>query len=350
MALVGQGLIGRERLRALHALRDTTDSSIEIVGILDPYVEESDGELITPPRLRSLADLVDCKPDQTFVAVPHDSAVPIALELLRVGCRVHLEKPMGMNLSQAQALYSASQPQSQLTVGFNYPFMAGVAALLNDMQSGQFGDVISVSMILGHGGSPGDGSSWKLDPLRSGGGCLLDPGVHLLHLCKLMFGDVTPVSCLEWTGFWNTGIEEEATVTLFAEQTIINISLSIVHWRSTFRIEVNGTLGYGRVEGRGRSYGKQIYTRGERWAWRSGRNQAETEKIVGVDDCDDSFFKETKDVLCLSSTPSQVCTDLVALEVMELLDEIRGLSHRLQKKTDSDGLVSRTGRDHERTR
>ena len=94
------------------------------------------------------------------------------LELLirhKEGTRVHVEKPLGRDLPEAKYLYSLDSSGSFLTVGFNYRFFRGVEGLLRDIQHGVSGEVISVEMILGHGGAPADKTSWKLDPLLAGG-------------------------------------------------------------------------------------------------------------------------------------------------------------------------------------
>jgi hypothetical protein len=132
-----------------------------------------------------------------------------------------------------------------------------------------------------------------------------------------------PVVCQTWEGFWNTGIEEEAHVLMLSGNTIINLAVSVVRWRSLFRIEVQGVEGYGRVEGRGRSYGTQTYLRGRRWAWQSGKAQAETEELVCVDNCLRSFELETADVLGISSTKRRFSSGLDGLRTMQLLDSIQ---------------------------
>src|ERR1035441_4976780 len=75
----------------------------------------------------------------------------------------------------------------------------GIRQAIRDALSGQFGTLINVSMVLGHGGAPGMEKGWKLDPIRAGGGCLIDPGIHLLDLCNLLAPEgLEPVGGTEW--------------------------------------------------------------------------------------------------------------------------------------------------------
>jgi predicted dehydrogenase len=137
-------------------------------------------------------------------------------------------------------------------------------------------------------------------------------------------GEIQVGNVSTWRGFWNTGIEEEAQVLMHSGRSIINLQLSVVRWRSTFRIEINGDEGYGIVEGRGRSYGKQRYVRGKRWGWSSGKPQKETEELVVETDGDDVFQKEISALFSGDSKGSiGPCNGKEALASMTLLEACR---------------------------
>ena len=326
VGLVGLGLIGAERLTAIRSLAARfPEARLELVGTFEPGVPHPSVD--APPKLfGELSGLIAAAPDLAVVAVPHDVAGEITSTLLGSGIRVHVEKPLGRTGLEARAISQNATRASHLTVGFNYRFLPGVAALLEDASFGWFGDLISVNMSLGHGGAPGDEGSWKLDPIRAGGGCLIDPGVHFLDIAMLLAGrDLEVVGGSTWSGFWNTGIEEEAKFILTNSLgTMLSIDLSVVRWRSTFRIEVHGNEGYGIVQGRNRSYGPQEYRRGHRGAWRSGCSQAESEELVVASSGADSFADELRSVLGLGEpTTTTVCSADEACHTMDLLDRVR---------------------------
>jgi predicted dehydrogenase len=238
--------------------------------------------------------------------------VPVAVQALRHGLRVLLEKPLGRNEEEAEEISAAAGDNDQLVLGLNYRFMPGVAALVRDFGAGRFGKVISVALKLGHGGRPGDEKSWKLDPIRCGGGALLDPGIHVLDLSRHLLGhDISVRSVTTWSGFWKTGIEEYVSVAAECQGAVINLDVSVVRWRSEFNIQVLGTDGYGTVFGRGGNYGRQIYRRGKRWGWQQAQSQSASEEIVVDDACENSFADELEAVLGLSpvSHPPLVTRD-----------------------------------------
>ena len=127
-------------------------------------------------------------------------------------------------------------------------------------------------------------------------------------------------------GFWKTGVEEEATIILSSKEIpIINISLSITKWRSTFQINGNGYRGYWRLDGRGRSYGNQTYIVGKRWGWLSGKKQKYTEKILSNSKEDKVFFNEMNSILKKIKsykTDTKLCDEKDAIKTMKLIKDI----------------------------
>ncbi len=326
VALVGLGLIGHERLQALEALR-RQGRSVSVAGLMDPdsaRLQEAEQRCGATP-VSDLASLIALEPDWFVVATPHDSAVEIVPRLLATGACVLLEKPLGRSLAEAEALVRLSAP-GQLWVGLNYRFFAGISALITDLRRGAFGGPIALNAVIGHGGAPGMERSWKLDPARAGGGALIDPGIHLLDLALLVAREALEVQgASTWAGFWGTGVEEECHLLLSGERLpAANLQMSIVRWRSTFRLELHGDEGYGVVEGRGRSYGPQTYRRARRWGWQKAASQAESEELVLESSGDDVFVREL-DALLFGSRDDVVapCDGNQALAGMRLLEACR---------------------------
>jgi predicted dehydrogenase len=302
VGIVGAGLIGQERIKALLKIKESV-GSIDIVGFFDPsqtIVDKLSGQLSLKSFL-SLESLLSENLDWVFIAVPHDMTVTVAISAINSGANILVEKPLGRSLEEAEKVIAkAKQCGKKINVGMNYRFFRGVAALIDDVKRKKFGDIISAKFVLAHGNSPGMEKSWKLSKERCGGGCLIDPGIHIFDLIDCVVqGEKQVHSVSDWKGFWNTGIEEEVHMILRSQHgTVITGDISLNRWRSEFSICINGTEGYGRVKGRGRSYGNQEYVTGTRWAWQDGCSQAESERvIVNNYDASDSFYWETVAVL-----------------------------------------------------
>jgi len=327
VSLVGAGLIGKERLLSLKALQKK-GRKVEIVGIFDPFAgdkKEISKEFNTK-FFESIDSLFKADSDWVFIATPHDDAVEISKKALQKGFNVLVEKPLGRSYKEAKSIFDCIRKKNQLWVGFNYRFFDGISAVVSDIKRGEFGDIISINILMGHGGNPKDKQGWKLNMRKAGGCCLIDPGVHLLDICQLVAKRKLEVVCgIPWKGFWKTGIEEEASLLLRFGRTAINFQVSVVKWASTFRMEINGTKKYGVVTGRNRSYGDQQYIVGERWGWMKGGTQKDSEKTILVSANADSFTKEIDALLFGNSAKNSLkpCSGKEALEVMKFLDKCR---------------------------
>jgi len=328
VAVIGVGLIGRERLQALASLK-AEGRQIAIAGIYDSNRElgQSTAFEYGTSAFGSVESLLREDLDWIVIALPHDSAVQVAHAALNSGASVLMEKPMGRDLNEATKLVQSGG--ERLHVGFNYRFYEGISHAVRDIRSGRFGKLASIEFVLGHGCAPGQEKTWKLDEVIAGGGCLIDPGVHLLDLCvQLAPNGLKTLGGSSWRGFWNTGIEEEVSLLLQAGEFSINLRISLVAWRSTFLMRINGTDGYGIVTGRNRSYGKQQYTIGKRWGWREADSQAASEVVELEDDGLDVLKRETEALFFGSHEKKdwpRNATAQDALDVMKLLDEIRAV-------------------------
>jgi len=303
IGIIGAGLIGAERADALIKLSKFTSGKIMLTKVVDvdskalKSIYEKFGVQVS----NDVMSIFNEKLDWIFICTPHIFIKPLVLKCFEHGCHVLVEKPLGRSLLECDEILGKKPEHINLMVGFNYRFFNGVEALLADVKNKKFGKLISVNMVLGHGNSPGMENSWKLNKEQCGGGCLIDPGIHLIDLVRI----ISNSSSLRfrggstWTGFWKTGVEEEAHILMSNDNNLtFNLQISLNRWRSSFFVEVNGEDGYGILEGRGRSYGLQSYKTGRRWAWMDGINQAKSEiVIVEPYTADNSFLKETASIL-----------------------------------------------------
>jgi predicted dehydrogenase len=315
VAVMGCGGMGKKRIEALKML-EAEHTPVKYIGVSDEarYLD-----------YESLDDILLDKPDWILVCLPHDVAVDTACKALDAGVKVFMEKPMGRDLFEALRLSETEHyaGEGRLFVGMNYRFYPGVIALMKDLKSGYFGDLISVEMTLGHGGKPGDEKTWKLDPKRNGG-ALLDPGIHLLDLAQQIApGEFGLHRGVEVTrAFWKTGIVEEDVALLEGSTAHFVLTSSIVRWRNTFRIQVNGTDGYGIVERRGGNYGPQTYRRGKRWGWQNSGSHWPEDWVVRQGNCESVFADELRELFFPSGKEPHVCTSVEALETMKLYDRL----------------------------
>ena len=312
--VIGTGLLGRERINVLRRLRDD-GFDIDRIYAYDSRSQDSSLKVEYVEKEK----ITDLDIDWAIIAVPHNFASEYIKLVAPMGCKILLEKPMGRSLEEAEEIYNAMIFPEQIFMGFNYRFYRGVRSLAEDIRDNAFGNLVGIDITLGHGGKPEDASNWQVSPTGCGRNSLLDPGIHMLDLINWFYPDrAIPLYGREWRGSWNTGIGEENHLLLDINGAVVNIQTSLVRWRSSFEIRVNGTEGYGVVSGKGRSFGCQTYIRGKKWGWQNGKSQKDSEELVIADDCSNSFYDEMRSLL---NQVGDNCTAYEGLRNMKLYNE-----------------------------
>jgi 1,5-anhydro-D-fructose reductase (1,5-anhydro-D-mannitol-forming) len=303
VAVIGHGLIGRQRAAAIAALAGEPGATCALAATVDPAPRAADLYGATP----HFARLEDCPPssyDAAVIAVPHDLASPLARAALAQGKPVLVEKPLGLDGAEARALAAAASGTHSF-VGYNYRYLPTMREAFGRIARGELGALRAVDVFLGHGGHPGSAEGWKLRPERAGGGVILDPGVHLFDLLLCLEPRLALRHVTATRGFWKTGIEEDVVVVMSHGDLMATVRVSHIRWVNTFRIEIGGDGGYVHIDGRGGSYGPQVARFGRRWAWNDGRGhtQRESEETNDFGLANRSLDVETAEVIRRWSMP-----------------------------------------------
>jgi predicted dehydrogenase len=257
VGIVGCGLIGHKRAEALGA-------GDAVVGAFDPVAERA-GDLVAAhggmafPDLDSLLGLT---PDVVVVAATHDELAPLTLRALEAGAHVLVEKPAGLGSTQIRALAAAAERTGRrVKVGFNHRFHPGLRDLAAEVHSGDHGELMHVRGRYGHGGRVGYDREWRADARRSGGGELIDQGMHLLDLTHWLAGELPLHSAILRTQFWDTPVEDNAMLLLgqgdsrTAPWAMLHVTWT--EWKNMFSLEVYCRTAKLQVDGLVRSYGPQ---------------------------------------------------------------------------------------------
>src|SRR5439155_23801289 len=126
---------------------------------------------------------------------------------------------------------------------------------------GAIGRLMFVRGRYGHGGRPGYESEWRADPAISGGGELIDQGVHLIDLSRWFLGDFVTVNGFAHTYFWQMPVDDNAFLTLrTASGQTAFLHVSCTEWKNLFSFEIYGREGKLHIDGLGGSYGVERLT------------------------------------------------------------------------------------------
>jgi predicted dehydrogenase len=137
----------------------------------------------------------DRQVDVVSVALPNFLHAPVSIQMLEAGKHVMCEKPMAMNVAEAEAMEKAARKSGKLfMMHFNTRFAPASMYMKKVVGSGILGDVYYVKTgWLRRRGIPGAGG-WFTIRDKSGGGPLIDLGVHRIDLALWLLGHPTPVS------------------------------------------------------------------------------------------------------------------------------------------------------------
>lgn len=135
--------------------------------------------------------------DAVSVAVPNYLHKPITIDALNAGKHVMVEKPMALNAKEGQEMLdSAKKNGLKLMLHFNNRYRGDVQVIKRYVDAGDFGDIyFAKTGWIRRRGVPGAGS-WFCNKALSGGGPLIDLGVHVIDMTMYMMGSPKPVSVM----------------------------------------------------------------------------------------------------------------------------------------------------------
>jgi predicted dehydrogenase len=263
VAIVGCGLIGEKRAAALEA-------EDELLGCYD--IDAASAQALAARHggdaYPTLDELLDAHPDVVVVATVHDRLAELTELALDAGAHVLVEKPAGVAGDQIDRLIqSARSARRMVKVGFNHRFHPGIARAVEEVHSGRHGELMHLRARYGHGGRLGYDREWRTQPEHSGGGELIDQGMHLLDLSHWLAGPLPLHSALLRTHFWDTTVEDNAALLLGEPNSRSDpwamLHVSWTEWKNLFSLEIYCRTAKLQVDGLVRSYGPQqltIYT------------------------------------------------------------------------------------------
>ena len=282
VAIAGCGLIGRKRAGVL----GPTDT---LLGATDVIAERA-ADLVAAyggVACRTFDELLGLGADVVIVSAIHDTLAPLTERALAAGAHVLVEKPAGLGTAEIDALINAAASSAgRVKVGFNHRFHPAIAELAEEVHAGEHGDLMHLRARYGHGGRPGYDQEWRSQPALSGGGELIDQGMHLLDLTRWIAGPLRLHSAMLRTHFWDTRVEDNAALILGEGDTRTGpwamLHVTWTEWKNLFSIEVYCKTAKLQVDGLVRSYGPQTL-RIYRMSPRLGPPELE-ERAYGTDD------------------------------------------------------------------
>jgi predicted dehydrogenase len=178
LGFLGLGWIGRHRLSALVESRVA-----DVVALADPVPENlAAAAAVAPSRtVGSLEELLSVGLDGVVIATPSALHAVHARIALRQGLAVFCQKPLARTEAEtANVVSAARQADRLLGVDLSYRFVEGARRIRDLVRGGELGQIYAADLVFHNAYGPD--KPWFYDPARSGGGCVIDLGIHLVDL------------------------------------------------------------------------------------------------------------------------------------------------------------------------
>jgi predicted dehydrogenase len=257
VGIIGCGLIGNKRAEAL--------GEAKLVACADVDIDRS-RSLAARSKARattSWKEVVDADDvDLLVVATPHDMLAEITLAAIRANKPVLVEKPAARSAAELEPVVAEAERRGALVrIGFNHRYHRAFRKARELVDQGALGELMFLRARYGHGGRVGYEKEWRFNAAISGGGELIDQGVHLIDLARWFLGPFTRVEGTAQTYFWNMDVDDNAFLMLrTAKEQVAFLHVSATEWKNTFSMEIYGRDGKLHIDGLGGSYGTERLT------------------------------------------------------------------------------------------
>ena len=201
--------------------------------------------------------------DILFVSVPNYLAPDVTIAGLEKGLHVFCEKPPGRTIEDIVKVIEVEKqhPKLKLKYGFNHRYHGSIKKTKEIIDSKQFGDIINLRGVYGKSSIVPFTNQWRSMKKFSGGGILLDQGVHMLDMFRYFCGDFEEVKSFVSNNYWGHDVEDNA----YAIMRDKNGRVAIIHssatqWQHSFQLEITFTEGYLELSGilsGSKSYGQE---------------------------------------------------------------------------------------------
>jgi predicted dehydrogenase len=253
VALIGCGLIGQKRLNNLPR------GSVAVACDLD--LERARRLAAQSPGCRATASvaeaLAETQVEAVVIATVNSALASLACQAAKAGKHVLIEKPGAISVKELDAIEAAAKKKRVLVrVGYNHRYHPACLKALEIFRSGALGPMMFVRARYGQGGRLGYDKEWRADSKLSGGGELIDQGVHLIDLAGMFLGDFAHVQGHTSTYFWKMPVDDNAFLNLRnAAGNTAWLHVSSTEWKNLFSFEIYGRKAKLHWEGLGGSYG-----------------------------------------------------------------------------------------------
>ena len=248
--IVGCGVVSHSHVAALLAC----DGAV-LVGVFDRNAskrEEFAARYGVRPYASYASMLADGEIDAVCICTPSGLHADQAIQALREGKHVVLEKPMALTTADAAKICREAEISHHLiTVISQNRFREDVVRVKNLIDEGAFGTLVLCDLYMKFWRDPSyyTSSTWRGTWGMDGGGALMNQGIHGVDLMRYLVGDVRLLKGRAKTQLHNIEVEDTAAALLEFDCGALGVieASTAAYPGFSRRIEIHGTRGYATI-------------------------------------------------------------------------------------------------------
>jgi predicted dehydrogenase len=259
VGIAGFGVVGKRRKACVDR-----NPHMRVIAVCDRVYKDA-GTL--PDGVRYFPDyrsLLDVHLDVLIVCLTNDVAAEVSIAGLQHELHVFCEKPPGRNVADIKRVIEVerTRPGLKLMYGFNHRYHESVRDALALIRSGKMGRIINMRGVYGKSKLiTFDQADWRTRREISGGGVLLDQGIHMVDLMRLFAGEFTQVYSFVSNSHWGHDVEDNAYALMRTDDGVVGmLNSSATQWRHRFNLDINlagGSIILGGILSGSKSYGAE---------------------------------------------------------------------------------------------
>ena len=261
VGIAGYGVVGKTRHISIEK-----NTPFQIIAVSESNKETQKDIPAGIEIFDNYQDLIaNAQLDIIFISLPNKFAAGATSLSLQKGLHVFCEKPPAKTLSELINVQNilSKHPSLKLMYGFNHRFHLSVEEAKSIINKNTFGKIINMKGVYGKSQMISfNQTDWRTKREESGGGILLDQGIHMLDLMRYLSGeDFTEICSFIDNAFWSFDVEDNAYVLMKSRDGVVaQLHSSATQWRHVFNLEITlekGSLVLGGLLTGSKSYGDE---------------------------------------------------------------------------------------------
>lgn len=319
VGIIGFGRMGQIRFEVIKKL-----DIFEVVSIYDPYSTKKNKLFVN-----SIDDLFNNKNIEIiFICTPNYLNKKLTIESLKKEKHVFCEKPPGLNAKDIKnVIIAENKYKKTLMYGFNHRHHDSIQKIKQIVDEKEFGRILWMRGRYGKSVETDFYKNWRSKKEYSGGGILIDQGIHMLDIFLYLAGDFDKIQATVSNLYWDLDIEDNVFAVLQNSKNKIAASLhsTMTQWRNLFSLEVFFEKGYVVLNGlntSSKSYGEEVLNIAKN---RSSAPTAIWEEEENIHfKIDNSWEKEIIEFhkSIIKNTKPIIGNSFEALQLMKVIDKI----------------------------